>query len=68
MVHDAPVGHRPDGAGVGPPMFQQQCGGEALLWKCVTLRLVSHVIHGSPVRSGSLGPHPGVFAKRSPPL
>ena len=21
VVHDAPVGHRPDGAGVGPPMF-----------------------------------------------
>ena len=49
-------------------MLEQQGGGEALLWLLVTLCLVSHVIHGSPVRSRSLGPHPGVFAKPSPPL
>ena len=68
VVHDAPVGHRPDGAGVGPAVLEQQCGGEALLWLLVTLCLVSHVIHGSPVRSRSLGPHPGAFANGSPPL
>ena len=58
VVHDAPVGHRPDGAGVGPAVLEQQRRGEALLWLLVTLCLVSHVIHGSPVRSRSLGPHP----------
>ena len=68
VVHDAPVGHRPDGAGVGPAVLEQQCGGEALLWLLVTLCLVSHVIHGSPVQSRSLGPHPGAFANGSPPL